>query len=367
MLFFDKLNYLFYNSKEKIEINFEFCEHISISAASFLQIIIMQYERLQDKYNSTGYSKLYRKIRIRRSKNIEVNKMLCALEIIDGMNNDEDVNDITYLPLGLKVFLKERKNYKENKKGRTCDDIIGFVNSSIQGLGFELNFRAKKSLSNLFSEILGNAEDHTKLNEYYVNGVSSKEDKSKDDALVELNLTIINLGYSIYEGFEKTKQDNFLVINKMKKFYDLHEKEIKLLKVSSADKNYNEESLFTLYALQEGISRIKYVDDSRGNGTMNFINAFMKLGEFGDDNSEFESKLNVISGHTVIECTNKYKPYSDGTNFVLSLNKEKDIKKLPDRKCIFVAKNYFPGTILQVKIYMNKKYFIKIINNKDEK
>ena len=100
---------------------------------------------------------------------------------------------------------------------------------------------------------------------------------------------------------------------------------------------------------------------------MNFINAFMTLGEFGEENPKFESKLNVISGHTVIECSNKYKPYSNGTNFVLSLNQEKDIKKLPDRKCISVSKNYFPGTILQVKIYMDKKYFSKIINREDAK
>lgn len=362
MLFFDKLNYFLYNSKGKVLLDFENCKHVSISAASFLQIVLLQYNRLEDKFNTSGYTKLLREIKTKRSKDIEVNKMLCALEIIGGMSDEEDVDDISYLPLGLKIFLKEKSSYRENKKGKTCNDIISFVNSSIQGLDFELNFRGQKSLSNLFSEILGNAEDHTKLNEYYVNGVSFKKKTSTEDSVVELNLTIINLGYSIYEGFQKTKKNNYKVIDKMNNFFDVHKNEMKFNGIKSNDGNFNEESLFTLYALQEGISRLKYVEDSRGNGTMNFIKAFMMLGEFGEENKKYESKLNVISGHTVIECTNKYKPYADGTNFVLSLNDVKDIKKLPDRKCIFVSKNYFPGTILQVKIHMNKKYFKKIID-----
>lgn len=45
---------------------------------------------------------------------------------------------------------------------------------------------------------------------------------------------------------------------------------------------FTKDDLYTLYCLQEGISRLKYEDESRGRGTMNFIRAFITLGSFGE-------------------------------------------------------------------------------------
>ena len=74
-----------------------------------------------------------------------------------------------------------------------------------------------------------------------------------------------------------------------------------------------------LYMLNEGISRLKYEDASRGNGTMQFLQAFTTLGSFGKKNSNFKSILNVISGHTVLSCDNSVGPYTDGTHLKIYL------------------------------------------------
>ncbi len=91
---------------------------------------------------------------------------------------------------------------------------------------------------------------------------------------------------------------------------------------------------------------------------MHFINKFIYLGRYGIENADFNPVLNVISGHTVLTCDGKYQPSDEVTNkMILSLNKEKTLAKLPDSDYLCAHKEFFPGTILECKIYLNKDYF----------
>ena len=80
---------------------------------------------------------------------------------------------------------------------------------------------------------------------------------------------------------------------------------------------------------------------------MSFIEAFLQLGDYGFENNDFEPQLHVISGHSIITCDSQYAPYKDGTMHVLSLNKEKDIRCLPDKRNLQYNREYLPGTILE--------------------
>ena len=111
--------------------------------------------------------------------------------------------------------------------------------------------------------------------------------------------------------------------------------------------------------LNEGISRIKYQDRSRGNGTMNFIESFISLGSFGEIDTRFAAKMNIVSGHGLLICDNKYKPFLQNSIKIISLNKEQDIHKLPDKNYLKTNKEYFPGTILECKIFLNKEYIFQ--------
>ena len=73
-------------------------------------------------------------------------------------------------------------------------------------------------------------------------------------------------------------------------------------------------------------------------------------------------QLNVLSGHTTITCDNDIHYCSQKEINVLSLNSEKDIKELPDQKYLSYNREYFPGTILECHIYLNKDYFEQITN-----
>ena len=142
----------------------------------------------------------------------------------------------------------------------------------------------------------------------------------------------------------------------IKKWYDIHSK-----LQEKQHSNLSKDDLYTLYSLQDGVSRLKYEDESRGHGTMNFIRAFITLGSFGKENPSYKSHLNIISGKTCVHCDNEVGPYIKDNNYILSLNRENDISLLPEENYLKHMQEYFPGTFLEVKIYLNKKYFDKVL------
>ena len=352
--FFKDLNYILYEINKRVVIDFSKCKKMNIGAATLLQITLLEFLQYTDKVNKNHYRQINNDFQIINSKSKRINKMLFGLGMIKEFDGMEEEKGSSFLPMKLLIGLKSRSNYSENIKGKIGSTINRFINNSMRIFGYEFDEEGVNMMNNLIGEILGNAEDHSQLNKYYVNGISFMENES--EPIVELNLAIINLGYSFYEGFIAVKDKNIEVNEMMEKAFDHHSN------LSSYDKKtYTKESLYTLYGLQQGISRLKYQRDSRGNGTMNFIRAFMNLGQLGEIDPKYQSKLNIISGHTVIDCTNEFKPFEEDGIFYLSLNKDQDIKKLPSKKAIFANEKYFPGTILQVRIFMSKKYFMKVV------
>ena len=94
---------------------------------------------------------------------------------------------------------------------------------------------------------------------------------------------------------------------------------------------------------------------------MKFIDSFISLGSFGEKNPDFSSALNVISGHGVLTCDNKYKPFKNGEFRQISLNKENDIRKLPDSDYVSYHNENFPGTILEARVYLNREHILEQI------
>ena len=205
-------------------------------------------------------------------------------------------------------------------------------------------------IESLISEILNNAEDHSlQNNEWYVDGIALHETIDEKE-VVELNLVIFNLGDSMYDAFEKTKEDNGAIYNKLENSYLQHKRQFTLFK------RFEKESLFTLYMLNEGISRLKFKDPSRGNGTMQFLKAFADLGTKAALGEDSKSCLNVISGHTVLTCDDEVVPFVNGTHLIISLNSQKNNKDLPDSQYLKYYSRYIPGTFIDCKIYITDNF-----------
>jgi hypothetical protein len=222
---------------------------------------------------------------------------------------------------------------------------------------YAFNAEGTNEFDGLISEILNNAEDHSPFNIYYASGNFLKEVKSAENQPLvgEVNISIMNFGYSIFDGFEQTKQEN-------KETYDIMNLLYEKVK-SSIGFSFTKENMFTLYALQDGISRLKFADGSRGTGTMKFINSFFSFGDYQDEAKEYYPSLTIFSGKTELICDNTFKPTSRNGMFLLSLNSEDDLGKPPKKSHLRSTKFPFPGTLLSIKLYLNREHIAKKINH----
>lgn len=335
-------------------VDFSNCKHTCISTFTLLDLILSELYSLKAKYNKGLYHSILKMIQIFPSNfDIKTNKYIHSFGYL---NLKFDEEDSYFLPLRLHRG-KQRKKYQENRKTTVLKYIVDYINVALAGIGKSLTITGSNTIEQLVSEILNNAEDHSiKNSEWFVNGISFLE-KQHGQKVVELNLSIINFGLSMYEGFEDTKIKNIENYSIVKKKYEKHRE------LFTATNKFEKESLYVLYMLNEGISRLKFEEESRGNGTMQFLEAFILLGSFGSSNPDFNSQLNIISGHTVLTCDNEFKPYVEGDFRKLSLNKEKKLSLLPNKEYLRYNKEYFPGTILECKIYLNEDYFNEVLNN----
>lgn len=354
--FFRQLLSSFYYGRGDLVLSFKRCKHSSISTFSLLEVLLRELYQMKITYNSNRYIKCSKEVvAVHSDKDVKTNKYLHSFI---GLKLPEKEND------GSKFFkfkLQEgrQRNYRENPKTRVSGNVVAFINESTIEAGVELNETGKHAIDGLIGEVLGNAEDHSaKGSTWFVDGISFSEVQHNVD-VVDVNLSIINVGPSMYEGFEETKEKNVENYSKCQRLYDIHKS------LFTAFNRFERESLFTLYMLNEGISRLKYKDDSRGNGTMRFLESFISLGSFGNHNPKFKGLLNVISGHTVLSCDNDMTVYSDGNFKKLSLNAEKDIRRLPDKRYLSYNKESFPGTMLECHIFLNKEHFFKILSTNE--
>lgn len=343
-------------------VDFKICERIDITNAMLLKVIVRELQETKARYNNRFYNPTEKEIKYHKSKCNKINRSLFALKLVDNIEKKE-IEDVKpeegFLYLGLQTNFASKTSYKENKKGAVCTKVREFINESLVQSDAMLNTNGINKIDKLLSEIFNNAEDHSVHNEWYVDGVSFKN-IIDGEPIIELNLGILNFGFSISEGVIKNEKRNKEMMTNIKKWYDRHSD----LKEQTGSK-LNKDDLYTLYSLQDGVSRLKYEDESRGHGTMNFIRAFITLGSFGKENPEYKPHLNIISGKTCVHCDNEVEPYKENDNYLLSLNKEKDISLLPEDNYLRHMQEYFPGTFLEVKIYLNQKYFSKALNKKE--
>lgn len=279
----------------------------------------------------------------------DVNKLLFMNRLIPETqisNVGEKMHPVN--TLGIFKVAKPKKHYIENNSGPLTTKLVRYINDCLVLNNYQLTAEGVNAFEGLVSEILINAEEHSPFNTYYVTCNLMKEKNSEGTHISELSLSFMNFGYSIFDGFEISKEEN-------QSTYQLMDDLFSTVK-SSLFFPFTKENLFTLYALQDGISRLKYKDESRGTGTMKFINSFFLFGDYKDKLKGYDPKLNILSGKTHLTCDTKYIPFSKSDRFYLSLNSENDLAKSPDPSNLRNLKKVFPGTLLTVDLYINQRH-----------
>lgn len=224
--------------------------------------------------------------------------------------------------------------------------IIEYYNNCLKRNGYQLNNKGMIYFHKLINEIVDNARIHNGYRDkFYCGGFYSHNIKKGQ-------LSIISFGKTIYESLNSdSTSENIKIkikeyINDQKKFYDF---------------SYNEEMSWTVFALQYKISRLNSIETpDRGTGTIQFIEAFMDMGQTIQNDKPI---MSLVSGNTHIlfdgTYTLKEQIISNEKVKVIAFNKNNNLKDKPDKNYVKDLNIKFPGVIINVEFFMDPAYLDK--------
>ena len=336
-----------------ITIDYSNCKDIDLSAQIFLDIILIDLLKFGKKRSL--YTKTRPNLRTIGGRNIENENIQ---KILFSIGSPAIINKKVYkfddiVPYKLCVHNKEKKSVNnEKRKEIDATDLVQHVIDSLETIQKKLSIDTIENLSTVFGEILINAEEHSTQNYRYSTGyfqqISSEKLKS---AYGIYHLVILNFGDSIYQKFKSPNCTNLDIKHRMAELSK------KYTENNWFSKSFDEETLWTLYALQEGITSIPIEEYKRGNGSIRFIESFFNLKTNSQDLDNI-SRLSLISGNTNIIFDGKYeirdKLIGNDSFKVMTFNESGNIEDKPDRKYVKNIKDCFPGTIISAKILITK-------------
>ena len=229
--------------------------------------------------------------------------------------------------------------------------MVDYILECLEETGQQLTWEAESHLSKVIGEVLINSAEHSGRKFRYAIGYFEKKQNGEQNFGM-FNLSIFSFGNTIYQNFKKPGAEDWHVVGRMKELSKDYTKKNFFL-----NREFEEETLWTLYALQEGVTSVK--DRKRGNGSIHFIESFFSLkGDMENDNFSY---LTIMSGNTRIKFDGSYKIITqqrgkDGKNYkMMTFNHSGNIEEKPDGKYVTFARNFFPGTLISAKICINFK------------
>ena len=243
------------------------------------------------------------------------------------------------------VKIREQKDLDTTK-------LVDYVINCLKTLNRTLSPDRLDDLSTVIGEILINAEEHsTTRHRFSIGYFHEITDNGKHYGV--FRLAILNFGKTIYEKFKDPNCPNKSVVEKMNSLSEQYTK-----RKFFVFKGFEEETLWTLYALQEGVTSVapdRY--RKRGNGSIQFIESFFNIK--GDKEKDDFSTLTILSGNTSIVFDGTYgitRAKVNGDSYkLMTFNDSGNINNKPDEKFVKFVDDYFPGTIISAKIMFNEE------------
>ena len=340
-------NSLYYQSFEHIFIDYKNCTYIDVGASMCMDIILADFIKYYKESVSAKHQirvKEITPINFEKENIKEVLQSIGAFKTIKGFNVKFD----NILAFPIIIGSKKDSNLpcqREVDITKTVDYII----ECLAELNKTLTGPAETNLYKVIGEVIQNADEHSDTTNRYSIGYFHKS-VNRNETYGVFNLAILNFGNTFYETFKSPNCENTEVVEQMMELSKKYT--TRNLFLSS---EFEEETLWTLYALQDGVTRI--ADWDRGNGAIRFIENFYSLKGISDNDNV--SKMVITSGHTRIIFDGKYKiverPRGKQNKIfkMMTFNDEGNIEIKPDPNYVRFEKNYFPGTLISVKIRMD--------------
>jgi hypothetical protein len=173
---------------------------------------------------------------------------------------------------------------------RAAASLADYLERCFRSVGYQLERTAKDLLGRLLGEVLGNVEDHVDGRDWWVVAYMRRPSSK---AYGDCHISIFNFGPTVAETLKSMPASQLR--QDIEDLVDLH-REKGLFKALGG--RWSEDALWTLYALQEGVTRF-YGDPDKhhGTGTAEMIEAFQRLG--GTIGGE-QPRMCLLSGDTHI-------------------------------------------------------------------
>jgi hypothetical protein len=227
-------------------------------------------------------------------------------------------------------------------------DVTEYFNRCLRTQGFELNDEGVLKLSCLLTETLNNAEDHGGGTWYVIGHWDPRQGKDGD-----CHVVIFNFGTTIYESL-KAPESSEALKEGLHELSQTHQSGGWFSMTSGV--KWGEEGLWTLYALQDRVTRFYKLEAGRdrGNGTIKMIEFFDEL------SGDAKKKMCVVSGSTYILFNGKYNlaPVErDGEELkIIAFNKENRLDKPPDPDCVRQMSESFGGTLISLTLTLDSAF-----------
>lgn len=230
--------------------------------------------------------------------------------------------------------------------------------------GYTFTKGAETHMVNWAGELMNNAEEHSGRDEWYTTAYMMPLDCTpqeratpgvvdEEDIIGECRLTVFNFGRSIYDSL-KAPETPEVTKAKLRNRASPHVRSV------TGGSGFSEGDLWTMYALQEGVSRYDGVPGQidRGNGTVTMINAFQQLGRTIDESRV--PRMVLISGETRILFDDKYQmsetQLDKDRRMIIAFNQNNKLEQSPDPAHVHSLRGRFPGTILTMQFFIDKRY-----------
>jgi hypothetical protein len=331
-----------------LHIDYAECKKIDIDAQIFLDIILKDFISFFHSSKARNQRVKLLEINAINIDNVDVRKILFSIGSNKILRNKE-IYFPDILPYHLCVGNKEKKGDPidiASQKEVDITNLVDYILACLKKFDRELTPEAKSDLCQVIGEILINAEEHSTLKYRY--SIGYYQDKNEDGRHYgTINLVILNFGQTIFEKFKDPLCPTQHIVKRMNELSESYTKRKFFI-----FKQFEEETLWSLYALQEGVTT-KANYRKRGNGSIRFIESFFNLRGNNCVNDDV-SRLTILSGNSKITVDGSYlttEKVSGSNNFkVITFNKSGNIEDAPDKKFVTFVDNYFPGTMIFAKI-----------------
>jgi len=349
----DVASALILQKAKKISIDYSNCEKISLDAQIFLDVILKDiisfYKRCSE------YKKTRPAVKSIGGDNVvvdDVRKMLWSIGS-PAIHADSSIRYSDIVSYKLCIHNSLSKSPKSiNRKDIDTTNLVDYVKDSLARVNRELSDDKIEDLCIVISEILINAEEHSSNKfRFSIGYFTEKNDNGLHYGV--FRLVIMNFGQTIYEKFKDPDCPNPNSVQKMKDLSQVYNN-----KKFFSPKEFEEETLWTLYSLQEGVTCTDPIEyKKRGNGSIRFIESFFNIKGENELQKDI-SQMTILSGNTKIVFDGTYKiseNVMNGEKFqYMTFNESGNIMNKPDANFVSFVQNYFPGTIISAEIIFNE-------------